>query len=392
MEQHFKSIGFIPLRKNSKGIPNKNKKKLLGRPLFSWVLAEAQFSKLDHVFVFTDDEDIIDYINRNYRWSDKISCLKRSDENAGDTSSTESAIMEFCENKGISFEVFCLLQATSPLTRREDINAALGVLSETGADAVLSVVNTHRFIWSKEGKSLNYDYLKRPRRQDFEGLLIENGAIYCTRQQALLSSANRLSGNITPIEMAEDTLVEIDTDEDWILVEQLLINRFKQGRLPAPISHLVLDVDGVFTDGRVVFGIEGEFTKTFDMRDGMGLEILREHGVNVMVMTSEDSAVVRQRMKKLKIADTFLAVKDKFSFLEHICLERGIGRANIAYIGDDVNDLANLLSCGWAICPANATKNIRFLSDLVLNHQAADGAIREATEFIINYNRRFNEL
>jgi len=392
MEQHYKSIGFIPLRKNSKGIPNKNKKKLLGRPLFSWVLSEALFSRLDHIFVFTDDEEIIDYITRNYRWSDKLSCLRRSDENAADTSSTESAIMEFCENKGISFEVFCLLQATSPLTRREDINIALERVGETGVDAVLSVVKTHRFIWSKEGKSLNYNYLKRPRRQDFEGLLVENGAVYCTRQQALLSSGNRLSGNIVPVEMAEDSLVEIDTEEDWILVEQLLINRFKHGRVPARINFLVLDVDGVFTDGRVVYGIEGEFTKTFDMRDGMGLEILREHGVQVMVMTSEDSTVVRQRMKKLKIADTFLAVKDKFSFLEHICLERGISRANIAYIGDDVNDLANLLSCGWAFCPANATKNVRFLADHVLNHNAADGAIREATEFIINYNRRFNEL
>ena len=99
MEQHYKSIGFIPLRKNSKGIPNKNKKKLLGRPLFSWVLSEALFSRLDHIFVFTDDEEIIDYITRNYRWSDKLSCLRRSDENAADTSSTESAIMEFCENK-----------------------------------------------------------------------------------------------------------------------------------------------------------------------------------------------------------------------------------------------------------------------------------------------------
>jgi N-acylneuraminate cytidylyltransferase len=392
MEQHFKSIGLIPLRKNSKGIPNKNKRKLLGRPLFSWVLTEALFSGLDHVYVFTDDEGIIEYINRNYRWSDKLSCLRSSDENAGDTSSTESAILEFCNIKGIDFDVFCLLQASSPLTRRQDINASLDTLGQTGVDAVLSVVKNQRFIWSKEGKSLNYDYLKRPGKEDFEGLLIENGAIYCTRKQALLSSGNRLSGNIVPVEMPEDTLMQIDTEEDWILVEQLLINRSRHGRVPAPVTYLVLDVDGVFTDGRVVFSAEGEFTKTFDMRDGMGLEILREHGVKVMVMTSEDSTVVRQRMKKLKIADTFLGVKDKYSFLEQLCLERKISRSNIAYIGDDVNDLANLLSVGWALCPANATKNIRFLADVVLNHKAADGAIREATEFIINYNRRFDEL
>jgi N-acylneuraminate cytidylyltransferase len=126
------------------------------------------------------------------------------------------------------------------------------------------------------------------------------------------------------------------------------------------------------------------------MRDGMGLEIIREQGVKVMVITSEDSKVVQQRMKKLKIDDTFLGVKDKFSFLEHILLDRGIKFENLAYMGDDVNDLGNMLRAGWAICPANATKMVKYHSDLVLRHNAADGAIREATEFIINYNNRFN--
>jgi N-acylneuraminate cytidylyltransferase len=385
-----KRIGFIPLRKNSKGIPNKNKRKLLGRPLFSWVLAEAIFSDLDLVYIFTDDLEIIDYVKRNYSWSPKVICLERSAENATDTSSTEDAILEFCAAINSDFDLFCLLQATSPLTQRQHINKALNALD--GADAVLSVVNTHRFTWSKEGKSLNYDYQNRPRRQDFDGLLIENGAIYCTGRQALLDSGNRLSGKIKTIEMPESTLVEIDSETDWMLVEQLLIARFKTGKTPARIDHLVLDVDGVFTDGKIVYGAEGELSKTFDMRDGMGLEILREQGVKVMVMTSENSEVVAQRMKKLKIPDVFLGVKDKYAFLDQLCSERGILPENIAYIGDDVNDLSNMLRAGWAFCPSNATKPVKFHADIVLNHNAADGAIREATEFIMNYNLRFNEL
>ncbi len=102
--------------------------------------------------------------------------------------------------------------------------------------------------------------------------------------------------------------------------------------------------------------------------------------------------VVAQRMKKLKIADTFLGVKDKYSFLENLCLERNISIKNLAYIGDDMNDLANLLRAGWAFCPANATKTVKYHADVVLSHKAADGAIREATEFIINYNKRFHEI
>lgn len=387
-----KKIGFIPLRKNSKGIPNKNKKKLLGRPLYTWVLNEAIFSKLDMVYIFTDDDEIIAYTELNFNWTPKVKCLKRSAENASDTASTEAAMLEFCEIVADNFDFICLLQATSPLTRRQDINAALDMLINQNKDAVLSVVNTHRFIWSREGESLNYDFRKRPRRQDFDGLLMENGAVYCTSKSALMQSKNRLSGNIGTVEMPEETLVEIDSETDWSVVEQLLISRFKKEKATGRINILVLDVDGVFTDGKVVYDGKGELTKTFDMRDGMGLEILREHGVNVMVMTSENSEIVARRMEKLKIKDVFLGIKDKYSFLEHLFQERGISAAEIAYIGDDINDLSNMLRAAWSLSPANATKLVKFHADYVLTNKSADGAIREATEFIMNYNLRFNEL
>ncbi|TMU57193.1 acylneuraminate cytidylyltransferase [Flagellimonas algicola] len=387
-----KTIGFIPLRKNSKGIPGKNKKKLLGRPLFSWVLSEAIFSNLDEVYVFTDDEEIIAYIDKNYGWTHKVKPLLRSAENASDTASTESAMLEFSELINHDYDVFCLLQATSPLTQRTDINKGLELVLNGNYDSALSVVRTHRFIWSEDGKSLNYDYTNRPRRQDFDGLLMENGAVYTSGKKELLESGNRLSGKIGLVEMSEDTLVEIDSETDWQVIEQLLISSFKTKKTPQRISHLILDVDGVFTDGRVTYGNTGELSKTFDMRDGMGLEILRQHNVNVMVMTSEDSETVAQRMKKLQIEDVFLGVKDKYSFLENILQERQLTAQEIAYIGDDVNDMANMLRVGWSFCPSNATKPIKYQADVVLNNASANGAIREACEFIMNYNLRFNDL
>nr|WP_299384350.1 acylneuraminate cytidylyltransferase [Allomuricauda sp.] len=384
-----KSIGFIPLRKNSKGIPGKNKKKLLGRPLFSWVLTEAIFSKLDEVYVFSDDQEIIDYIGKNYAWTKKVKTLQRSSENASDTASTEAAMLEFSEMIQHDYEVFCLLQATSPLTQKEHIDQALSKLEQENHDSVLSVVRTHRFIWSEDGKSVNYDHTKRPRRQDFEGLLMENGAVYATNKSSLQESNNRLSGNIGLIEMPEDGLVEIDSETDWQIVEQLLVAKFQSQKSAQKLSHLVLDVDGVFTDGRVVYDKNGEFSKTFDMRDGMGLEILRQHNMNVVVMTSEDSEIVAQRMKKLKIEDVFLGIKDKYSFLENLLLERNLSPNEVAYIGDDVNDMANMLRVGWSFCPSNATNPIKNIADIVLNRPSAQGAIREACEFIMQYNRRF---
>ncbi|WP_130734321.1 acylneuraminate cytidylyltransferase [Flavobacterium sp. J27] len=385
----MKKVAIIPLRKGSKGIPGKNKKKLLGRPLFSWVLGAAVFSELDEVYVFTDDEEILTFINKEYHWTNKIKGLLRNDENANDTASTESAMLEFAAKINYNFDILCLLQATSPLTNAEDINAALHQISNERKTAALSVVKTHRFTWDSNGTPQNYDVFNRPRRQDFQGLLIENGAVYVTTKEAFLTSKNRVSGVIGLVEMPEETLIEIDSVSDWNIVESLLAERQKKIKKQENIQYLVLDVDGVFTDGSVYYDANGELTKKFDMRDGMGLEILRQNKVDVMVITSENSALVKKRMDKLQIQHTFLGVKDKYAFLQDFIQNNKINWCNLAYVGDDVNDLANICTVGWSFAPANATQIVKQHADFVLNSNSADGAIREVCEWILKYNNRF---
>lgn len=388
----MKKTAIIPLRKGSKGIPGKNKKKMLGRPLFSWVLGEAIFSELDEVYVFTDDQEIIDYIKREYSWSPKVKMLLRNDENASDTSSTENAILEFAALIQNDFDILCLLQATSPMTNAQDINAVLNEILINKKDSALTVVNTHRFIWNSDGTPSNYDIFKRPRRQDFEGLLIENGAVYATTKEAFLKSKNRISDSIGLVKMPEESLVEIDSLSDWEIVEKLLCDRQKRKKVHQRIDYLVLDVDGVFTDGCVYYDKEGELAKKFDMRDGMGLEILRQNQVEVVVMTSENSELVAQRMKKLQIQQTFLGITDKFSFLTHFLSERNSSFGAVAYIGDDVNDLANVCSVGWSFTPSDATDIIKANADYVLTHASGEGAIRETCEILLKYNKRYERI
>ncbi|MGG7033602.1 MAG: cytidylyltransferase domain-containing protein [Flavobacterium sp.] len=385
----MKKTAIIPLRKDSKGIPGKNKKKLLGRPLFSWVLAEAIFSNLDNVYVFTDDIEIIEYIHKEYYWTPKVKTLLRSEQNATDTASTETAMIEFAEKINYDFDILCLLQATSPLTTSTDINAALAKIENEKFDSALTVVNTHRFTWNADGTPQNYDVFNRPRRQDFEGLLVENGAVYTTTKEAFLFSKNRVSGKIGFVEMPEASYVEIDSLTDWEIVEKLLASRLQKDKNHNRIDYLVLDVDGVFTDGCVYFGAEGELMKKFDMRDGMGLEILRQHQVEIVVMTSENSELVAQRMKKLQIKNVFMGVKDKYAFLTQFLIDKNAGFGVVAYLGDDVNDLANICSVGWSFCPANGIEIVKRHADYVLTNSSADGAIREVCEWIIKYNFRY---
>ena len=386
----MKAIGFIPLRKGSKGIPGKNKKKLLGRPLFCWVLGEAIASQLDEVVIFTDDIEIISFVENEYHWAEKVRAVLRSEESASDTASTEFAIQEFIDNQKPEFSIFCLLQATTPFTTAIDINKCLNaVKGDLAYDSALTVVNTHRFTWNTDGTSSNYDFMNRPRRQDFAGQLIENGACYTTTRKAWLASKNRISGKIATILMPENSLTEIDSMTDWLVVEKLLAAILQKGKKSSRITHLVLDVDGVFTDGCVYFNNEGELLKKFDMRDGMGLEILRQNNVDVIVMTSEDSQIVASRMKKLKIQDVHLGVKDKFSLLARIREQLDLDFSQIAYIGDDVNDLANICAAGWSFAPANATIEIKQQADVGLTNDSAEGAIREACQFILRYNTRY---
>jgi len=384
----MKKIGFIPLRKNSKGILGKNKRKMVGRPLFTWVLGEAIHSSLDVVYVYTDDDSIISFIEKEYHYTNKIEALKRSEASATDIASTESAMIEFAEKLAYNFDVFCLLQATSPFTKAVDIENCLSKIEE-GKDSALTVVNTHRFVWNEDGTPANYNPSQRPRRQDFNGLLIENGAVYACTKDVLLEQKNRLGKNIGVVKMPEESLHEIDSEQDWIIVENLLIERQKRGKHSEKITHLVLDVDGVFTNGTIAYTKDGEHTKNFDMRDGMGLEILRQFGVEVMVMTSEQSQLVAKRMEKLQISQVFLGVKDKYTLLQSLAASQNFSLNNVAYVGDDVNDMANICSVGWSFTPNNAMTEIKQLADVVLSKNSGAGAIREACEFIKNYNKRF---
>lgn len=381
-------IAIIPLRAGSKGIPNKNKKKMLGRPLYQWTLGEAIFSNLDKIYIFTDDQQIIEDVKREYHWTDKVEVVKRSEESAIDTASTEMGMLELAAHLNYDFDIYCLIQATSPLLTREDINRVLSKIEEEQFDSALTVVENKRFTWTKEGESVNYDYLHRPRRQDYEGMLVENGAFYAVRKEIYLQTKNRLGGKIGIVKMCEDSLYEIDEPSDWDIIEILLKNReLKQKKNRSEIKYLVLDVDGVFTDGKVAVTKEGEFSKTFSLRDGMGIELLRLEKVEVIVMTSEDSSIVAKRMEKLKLNYVFLGVKDKYSKIEQFLLDEKITRSNIAYIGDDINDLSNICSCGLTFTPTDGIEKVKDYADYVLHNIGGDKAIREAIEIIIRHNR-----
>ena len=215
-------IAFIPVRGGSKSIPLKNIKILAGKPLVYWTAKAANDSKcIDKVIIATDSEEIKNAV-KNFGLN-KVEIYDRKSENAQDFSSTESVMLEYINAKNLDKEdLFFLIQATSPLLKSKHIDNMYQKFIEDGADSSLSCVKTKRFFWSKDGKSLNYDYKNRPRRQDFEGLMMENGACYINSVGHILRDKNRLSGKISVFEMPEYTAVEIDEPDDFLLIEKLM--------------------------------------------------------------------------------------------------------------------------------------------------------------------------
>ena len=216
------NIAFIPVRGGSKSIPLKNIKQLAGKPLVYWTAKAANDAKsIDKVIIATDSSEIMNTA-ANFNLP-KIQIYKRKPENALDTSSTESVMLEYIEAENPAGEDrLFLIQATSPMLTSEHIDNLYKKYLDENADSAMTGVITKHFFWTKDGKPVNYDYRNRPRRQDYEGLIQENGACYINSVSNIKKDKNRMSGKIAVFEMPEYTAHEIDEPDDFLIIESLM--------------------------------------------------------------------------------------------------------------------------------------------------------------------------
>ena len=246
------NIAFIPARGGSKSIPLKNIKELNGRPLIYWTAKAANDAEcIDKVVIATDSAEIKNTAE-SFNFS-KLEVYERDPENARDDSSTESVMVEYISKSNLAAEdYFFLIQATSPMLKSEHIGGMFKSFLESGADSMFTGVLEKQFHWRKieksdmqeaeeksrnfnEGKGqyslikpVNYDYRNRPRRQEFEGLIAENGACYINSVGNVLRDNCRLSGRIQYYELPAYTAHELDEEQDWIIVSALM-RHFSQG-------------------------------------------------------------------------------------------------------------------------------------------------------------------
>ena len=213
----------------------------------------------------------------------------------------------------------------------------------------------------------------------------ENGAIYAMRVEPFLKEQTRFCGRTVLVPVTAPT-IEIDTQEDWDMAEAFEASRKAQPPFKMPeqgqIKAVVTDFDGVHTDDRVLVSQDGQEAVMCSRRDGMGIERLRDRGVRLLILSKEANPVVKTRAAKLKMP-VQNHVDDKLPALDAWRAEHGLEWNEIAYIGNDINDVACMTACGLSFAPADAHADALAVADIVLEASGGKGALREMSDCLI---------
>lgn len=377
-------VAIIPARGGSKGVPRKNLRRVGGVPLIERAVRTAlEAEGIDLVVVSTDDDEIAAVSE-----AAGARVVRRPTAISGDTASSESAILHALDELaagGDRADVVAFLQATSPFIPREALARAVREVSERRADSVFAAHETYGFLWARSADAdaavaLNHDAARRPRRQDREPHYLETGAFYVFRAEGFREAEHRFFGRIRIAEVPEWTAIEIDDEQQLRIARALAALHESPDRVP--VRAIVTDFDGVHTDDTATVDADGIERVRVSREDGMGVSLLRRAGIPMLILSTEVNAVVRARADKLRVP-VLHGIDDKESALRGWAEEVGIALADIAYLGNDVNDLPALRIVGWPVAVADAHPLVLEAARVVLTRRGGHGAVRELIERVL---------
>ncbi|WP_407360027.1 cytidylyltransferase domain-containing protein [Microbacterium sp. LBN7] len=378
-----RTVAIIPARGGSKQVPRKNLQRVGGVPLVERAVRAAVAASIDLVVVSTDDEEIA-----AVGAAAGARVIRRPAELSGDTAASESAILhalDALEADGERFDIVAFLQATSPFIPSDALSAAVDEVRADRADSVFSAHETYGFLWRRDAEgaaiAINHDASHRPRRQDREPHHLETGAFYVFRAEGFRQSRHRFFGRTRVAEVPEWTAIEIDDEHQLRIARALAALHDTVG--PIPVRAVVTDFDGVHTDDTAIIDADGGERVRVSREDGMGVALLRRAGVPMLILSTEVNPVVRARADKLRVP-VLHGIEDKEAALRVWAHDNDLPLADIAYLGNDVNDLPALRIVGWPIAVADAHPLVLAEARVVLRRRGGDGAVRELVERVLS--------
>ncbi|WP_434595514.1 cytidylyltransferase domain-containing protein [Streptomyces sp. A5-4] len=385
-------LAVIPARGGSKGVPAKNLAAVGGAPLVARaVRACLGARRVTDVVVSTDDAAIA----AAARGAGAEVVLRPADI-AGDTATSEAAVLHAMDAHealhGAAVDVVLLVQCTSPFLTREDIEGVCTAVLDEGADTAHTVAPFHGFLWregDQQGEQaadgVNHDKSFRPRRQDRPQDFLETGAAYAMDAAGFRRAGHRFFGRTALVRTDPARVLEVDDPHDLARARALApLLDTATTTLPTreDIDAVVLDFDGTQTDDRVLIDSEGRELVAVHRGDGLGIAALRKAGLKLLILSTEQNAVVAARARKLRIP-VLHGIDRKDLALKQWCEEQAVAPERVLYVGNDVNDLPCFGLAGWPVAVADAHDTVRGAARAVTTIPGGEGAIREIATWIL---------
>ena len=401
----MKAIAVIPARYASTRLPGKPLLDICGKPLIQHVWETVSRARgLDEVVVATDDARIAHAVQA---FGGKV-CMTSPDCRSGSDRVREVAA-------SLAADVYVNVQGDEPLLEASAIERLRDVFTEDASVQVATLCSRiseeqarspHqvKVIRDHAGNALYFSRAPLPfvRESGESTEFLGHVGIYAYRADALRGFA---SLPFSPLEQAEKLEqlrflqagipvcvlevppmgVGVDTPEDLERVRAVVRKRRRAEALEKLkyIRLIITDVDGVLTDGSLYYGPDGECLKRFHARDGLGVRLLQQAGIQVAVLSGRDCPALRRRLADLGITKAVLEQVDKRAVLSGIIERCGVSAEEVAFIGDDIPDMEVFGLCGVSVTVGDAPDYVRAKADLVLECQGGQGAFRELVDVIL---------
>lgn len=379
---------MIPARGGSKGVPGKNLRRVGGVSLVARAVAACLAAeRIDAVWVSTDSPEIAGEAR-----AAGAAVIERPADLAGDRASSEAALchaLEALAEQDNEVEVLVFVQCTSPFIQPGDLDAAVALVATGEADSVFSAVDNHTFLWRPVGDTVvgvNHDAAQRLRRQDRDPEFRETGAFYVLRTELFVQTRHRFFGRTKVVLVPELTALEIDTEADLSLASELA-SQLDPRPSGLPVAAVATDFDGVHTDDQVQVDQHGVESVRVSRSDGLGISMLCQAGVGFVIVSKERNPVVAARAAKLGV-DVLQGIDDKVGALSAWLECQGLTAREVAFVGNDLNDLPVMAMVGWPIAVADAHPLVRRAARLVLTRNGGAGAVREVCELVLAAHRQ----
>jgi YrbI family 3-deoxy-D-manno-octulosonate 8-phosphate phosphatase len=394
-------LGIVQARGGSKGLPRKNVRPLRGHPLVAYSIASGLAARsITRLIVSTDDDEIAAVAEQ---YGAQVPFRRPIELAADDTPDFPLFVhaLDWLErHENYRPEAIVQLRPTTPFRPCGLLDEAVRLLwSDPSTDCVRGVTipkQTPYKMWRDSGDGFLLPLMETSfpepynmPRQKLPLAYWQTGHVDAIRTTTIREQRSLTGRRVRPIQIELSYCVDIDTPADFDLAEEIIAQKHLDIDFPRPIDDrpirrdwpsridlVVFDFDGVFTDNRVFVFDDSREAVVCDRGDGMGISLVRQSGVEMLVLSTEENPVVDARCQKLRIPCRHGLV-DKSAVLTEIVRERQVALERIIYVGNDVNDLGCMELVGFSVAVADAHPSVLQRADLVLTKRGGHGAVRE---------------